>query len=61
LAVFLFNEPLSTHKLVALGFIWTAIAIYLVDTLRWLAQERTRSQRPTLTEAERLEPAPADV
>lgn len=61
LAVFLFNEPLSTHKLLALGFIWTAIAIYLVDTLRWLARQRTRSHERSLTEAERLDPAPADV
>jgi chloramphenicol-sensitive protein RarD len=40
IAVFLFHEPLSTTKLVALGFIWTAVAIYAVDSLRLIAQRR---------------------
>ncbi len=55
LAVFLFGEPLSTVKLVALSCIWTAIAIYLFDTLHTLARERS------LTQEELLDPAPADV
>jgi chloramphenicol-sensitive protein RarD len=55
LAVFLFDEPLSTTKLVALAFIWTAVAIYAIDSLRTLKSHRDARR------AEMLEPAPADV
>ena len=55
LAVFLFGEHLSTTKLVALGFIWTAVAIYAIDSLRVLKSERDARR------AQMLEPAPADV
>lgn len=51
LAVFLFHEPLTTAKLVALGCIWTAVAIYSYDTLRAYQLERVRIPIP----------APADV
>ncbi len=51
LAVFLFHEPLTTTKLVALGCIWTAVAIYSYDTLR--AYQLDRGSVPI--------PAPADV
>jgi chloramphenicol-sensitive protein RarD len=51
LAVFLFHEPLTTTKLVALGCIWTAVAIYSFDTLRAYHFERGRIPIP----------APADV
>jgi chloramphenicol-sensitive protein RarD len=40
LAVFLFDEPLSTTKLVALVFIWTAVGVYAIDSLRVLARQR---------------------
>jgi chloramphenicol-sensitive protein RarD len=56
IAVFLFREPLTTLKVVSLSLIWTAVAIYSIDSLRMLRQHRL-----TLREAERLEPAPADV
>jgi chloramphenicol-sensitive protein RarD len=56
IAVFLFREPLTTVKIVSLSLIWTAVAIYTIDSLRMLRQHRL-----TLREAERLEPAPADV
>ncbi len=55
LAVFLFGEPLSTAKVVSLSLIWTAVAIYSLDSLRMLRQT------PTPAEEELLEPAPADV
>jgi chloramphenicol-sensitive protein RarD len=34
LAVFAYGEPLSTHQLIAFIFIWTALAIYTVDSTR---------------------------
>jgi len=40
LAVLVFHEELSTAKVVALGFIWTAVAIYAVDSLRSYQQQR---------------------
>jgi chloramphenicol-sensitive protein RarD len=33
-AVFLFGEPFSRAHAVAFGFIWVAVGVYLVDTLR---------------------------
>jgi chloramphenicol-sensitive protein RarD len=54
LAVFLFGEPLSAPKVIALALIWTAVVIYSVDSLRMLRQSRAAA------DAE-LEPAPADV
>ncbi len=56
IAVFLFREPLTTAKVVSLSLIWTAVGIYSIDSLRMLRQHRI-----TAREAERLEPAPADV
>jgi chloramphenicol-sensitive protein RarD len=56
IAVFLFGETLTTLKIVSLSLIWTAVALYSIDSLRMLQQHRL-----TLREAERLEPAPADV
>jgi chloramphenicol-sensitive protein RarD len=55
IAVFYFDEPLSTTKLVALVFIWTAVAIYAIDSLRMLKTARDARL------AEQFEPAPADV
>jgi chloramphenicol-sensitive protein RarD len=51
LAVFLFQEPLTTTKLAAVGCIWTAVGIYTFDTLRAYQLERVRMPIP----------APADV
>ena len=34
LAVFVFEEPLSVHQLVSFIFIWTALAIYALDSIR---------------------------
>jgi chloramphenicol-sensitive protein RarD len=51
LAVLVFREPLSTVKVVAMGLIWTAIAIYTCDSL-WALRGGSK---------EVLEPAPADV
>lgn len=34
LAVFLFKEPLSVHQLISFGFIWTALAVYALDSIR---------------------------
>jgi chloramphenicol-sensitive protein RarD len=55
LAVFLFDEPLSTAKLVALCFIWSAVALYALESLRILKRQRDAHL------AEQLEPAPPDV
>ena len=51
LAVFLFHEELSTVKWIAMGCIWTAVALYSYDALRSYQQQRN----------ERFTPAPADV
>ncbi len=56
LAIFLFGEPLSTTKLVALCFIWAAVAIYSIDSLRLIRSERNAARL-----AERIQPAPGDV
>ncbi len=56
IAVFVFHEELTTVKIVSLSLIWTAVGIYSIDSLRMLRQHRL-----TTREAERLEPAPADV
>ncbi len=50
LAVFLFHEELTTTKIVALTCIWTAVAIYSLDSLR--AYHRVRFEP---------QPVPADV
>ncbi len=34
LAVFVYGEPLSMHQLIAFIFIWTALAVYTVDSIR---------------------------
>jgi EamA domain-containing membrane protein RarD len=34
LAVFVFEEPLSVHQLISFIFIWTALAIYALDSIR---------------------------
>lgn len=34
LAIFLYNEPLSSHQLVAFIFIWTALGIYSADSIK---------------------------
>ncbi len=34
LAVFAYDEPLSEHQLIAFIFIWTALAVYTVDSTR---------------------------
>ncbi len=34
LAVWLYNEPFSTNRLITFAFIWAGIALYLVDTVR---------------------------
>ncbi len=51
LAVFLFHEELSTAKVVALAFIWTAVVVYAVDSLRSYRQQRR----------EQLTATPADL
>jgi chloramphenicol-sensitive protein RarD len=56
IAVLIFREPLSTVKIISLSLIWTAVAIYSLDSLRKLHQHRISAR-----EAEQLEPAPADV
>jgi chloramphenicol-sensitive protein RarD len=53
IAVFLFDEPLSTTKLVALVFIWAAVGIYAADSLRMIAARRSLKVEPL--------PAPADI
>jgi chloramphenicol-sensitive protein RarD len=49
LAVLLFHEVMTGRKWIAMALIWTAVAVYLVDSLRALAQHRAI--------AARLEPA----
>jgi len=56
IAVLIFRELLSTAKVVSLSLIWTAVGIYSLDSLRMLHQHRI-----TAREAQRFEPAPADV
>ena len=53
LAVTLFGEPLSDEKIAALACIWSAVAIYSLDSLR--------QYRATRSVAEVVEPAPADL
>jgi chloramphenicol-sensitive protein RarD len=36
LAVFAYGEPLSVHQLIAFIFIWTALVVYTVDSIRSL-------------------------
>jgi chloramphenicol-sensitive protein RarD len=40
LAVFAFGEAMSPARWTALICIWTAVAIYSLDSLRWLARQR---------------------
>lgn len=41
LAVFVYNEPLSIHQLIAFCFIWTALAVYSQDAVK--AYRRTHA------------------
>jgi chloramphenicol-sensitive protein RarD len=34
LAVFVFGEPLSIHQLIAFVFIWAALAVYTMDSIK---------------------------
>lgn len=47
LAVFAFGEELTTVKLTALCFIWTAVGIYSVDALQAYRRQRSVAYRPT--------------
>ena len=40
LAVWVYGEPLATDKLVTFAIIWTALALYSIDTL--LHQQRSK-------------------
>jgi len=40
LAVFLYHEPLSTDQLVAFIFIWAALVIYSVDSIKIYKKQR---------------------
>jgi chloramphenicol-sensitive protein RarD len=51
LAVLVFDEPMSSLRWTAMACIWTAVAIYLVDSLRTYHRQRSLL----------AEPAPADV
>lgn len=44
LAVFLYDEPLSSEKLITFGFIWSALALLIFDSIRQL--RNTRRKRP---------------
>jgi chloramphenicol-sensitive protein RarD len=46
IAIFFFHEQLSPHKFVALAFIWTAVAIYAIDSLRMIARQRSLDKAP---------------
>ncbi len=48
LAVFLFGEPLSTAKVVSLSLIWTAVAIYTLDSVWMLRHARNRHEEELL-------------
>lgn len=43
LAVFLYDEPLSTDKLITFILIWSALAILIVDSIRRLRNTRVKS------------------
>lgn len=43
LAVFLYNEPLSSEKLITFVLIWSALAMLIVDSIRRLRNSRTKS------------------
>lgn len=47
LAVFAFDEELTTVKLTALCFIWTAVGIYSIDAVQAYRRLRSTSFRPT--------------
>jgi chloramphenicol-sensitive protein RarD len=51
LAVLVFDEPMSSLRWTAMACIWTAVAIYLIDSLRTYHRQRSLL----------AEPAPADV
>ncbi|MBU0983106.1 MAG: EamA family transporter RarD [candidate division Zixibacteria bacterium] len=40
LAVFLYDEPFGSSKLISFGFIWVALTIYTIDSLRQNGRER---------------------
>lgn len=47
LAVFVFDEELTTVKLTALCFIWAAVGIYSIDALRAFRRQRSAAFQPT--------------
>jgi chloramphenicol-sensitive protein RarD len=53
IAVALFDEPLSSEKIIAMTCIWTAVAVYSIDSLRLY-----RSQRVAF---DAMKPAAADL
>ncbi len=45
LAIFLYHEPMSTHQLVAFMFIWTALVIYSVDSIKTYKRQHVLTQK----------------
>lgn len=44
IAVTLYGEPLGSDKMVAFGFIWAALALFIIDAL--IAQQKLRRVQP---------------
>ena len=53
LAIFAFGEPMTSVKWTALSLIWTAVALYSIDSLRAFHRQRNALAAAT--------PVPADV
>jgi chloramphenicol-sensitive protein RarD len=51
IAVFWFGEQLTTTKLVALCFIWAAVVIYALESVRALARQRSLASAPLPVDA----------
>ncbi|MCV2401961.1 EamA family transporter RarD [Marinomonas sp. C2222] len=43
LAVFLYNEPLSTEKLITFVLIWSALGVLIIDSIRRVRKEKKES------------------
>ncbi|REG83706.1 EamA family transporter RarD [Marinomonas pollencensis] len=54
LAVFLYDEPLSSEKLITFGLIWGALALLIFDSIRQLRNTRRKRPLETLTKTEKV-------
>jgi chloramphenicol-sensitive protein RarD len=48
LAVVIYNEPLSTGRLVTFGFVWTALAVFTYDSVKHYRREKKEKKLAAL-------------